>query len=310
MKKILIHLILLILPILLWSQQDAQYTQYMYNMSTINPAYTTGTIDVINFGGIYRSQWVGVIGAPKTTNIFIHKPINENIEVGLTFVNDNIGDIVKENNIYADFAYKIELNDYSSLSFGLKVGGSFYNVDFTNFKLESQDVIDPSFAENLKNSYFNFGSGLYYNTEKLYVGLSVPTILNAKHLNKTDGKYQSVQQAHFYLTAGYVIDLNEAFKLKPAFMAKAAKGTPVEFDLTANILYNNRFEFGVAYRFNDAVSAIVNIGVTENLRIGYAYDYTTSNLGSFSSGSHEFLLLYNLGKLNFTKGFDKSPRFF
>lgn len=310
MRKIILQLITLLTTAILWSQQDAQYTQYMYNMSAINPAYTTSTVGVINFGGIYRSQWVGVVGAPKTANIFVHSAINDRIEVGFSFVNDNIGDIVKENDIYADFAYKLDLENFGNLSFGVKVGGSFFNVNFNNFNLEDESLIDPNFAESIQNSYFNFGSGVYYNNDNLYVGFSVPYILNAKYLNKTDGTYQTTDQAHFYLTAGYVLDINEEFKFKPAFMAKAVKGAPMEFDITANFLYNNRLEFGVAYRFNDAVSGLINFGITENLRIGYAYDYTVSNLNPYSAGSHEFLLLYNLGNLDLSKGFDKSPRFF
>lgn len=295
---------------ILWSQQDAQYTQYMYNMSAINPAYTTGTVGVINFGGIYRSQWVGVTGGPKTASIFIHTPINNKIEVGLSYVNDNIGDIVKENNIFADFAYKLNFDNNQSLSFGIKAGGNFFNVNFNNFNLEDQGLIDPNFTENINSSYFNFGSGVYYSTEKFYAGLSVPNILKAKQLNEVDGKYQTIEQAHFYLTSGYVFDLSESFKFKPAFMVKAVKGAPVQFDITGNFLYMNRFELGVAYRYDDSVSGLINIGVTPNLRLGYAYDYTISSLRTFSSGSHEFLLLYNLDSLNLSNGFDKSPRFF
>lgn len=310
MKKRISLLLTLFITTLLWSQQDAQYTQYMYNMSVINPAYTTSTPGVINFGGIYRSQWVGVNGAPKTASIFAHSPINNKMEVGLSYMNDNIGNVVKENNIFADFAYKLDFEDNGILSFGVKVGANFFNVNFSNFNLESGSIIDPSFAENINEAFFNFGTGVYYNTDRFYVGLSVPTILNSKHLNKDDGKYQTISNPHFYLTGGYVFDLSEQFKFKPAFMIKAVSGAPMEFDLTANFLYNNRLEFGAAYRFNDAVSGLINFAITPELRIGYAYDYTVSDLNPYSSGSHEFLLLYNLGNLSLSNGFDKSPRFF
>jgi len=296
---------------LMWSQQDAQYTQYMYNMSVINPAYNTDNLGVVNIGALHRTQWVGVIGAPKSSNIFVHTPINEKIEIGFSLINDNIGDVVKENNLYADFAYKLNLKEHGNLSFGLKAGVTFFDVNFNGFVLESGDVFsDPDFAENINQSYFNIGAGVYYNTDNYYIGLSIPTILNAKHLDRNNGKYQGTEQSHLFLTGGYVYEINEEFKLKPAFMTKIVKGSPITLDLTANVLYQNKIEFGLGYRIDDAFSGMINFRVTPELRVGYAYDHTISNLGPFSSGSHELFVLYDLDILNLNKGFDKSPRFF
>lgn len=311
MKNILILFIALMTTLVMWSQQDAQYTQYMYNMSVINPAYTTSNIGVVNLGALHRTQWVGANGAPKSSNIFAHTPINEKIEVGFSLVNDNIGDVVKENNLYADFAYKLDLEENGQLSFGLKAGVTFFDVNFNGFVLESGDVFtDPDFAENINQSFFNFGAGIYYNTDHYYVGLSIPALLNADHLDRNNGKYQGTEQAHTYLTGGYVFEINELFKFKPAFMAKAVKGAPISLDLTANVLFDNKVELGVGYRLEDAFSGMVNFKATPELRIGYAYDHTISNLGPFSSGSHELFILYDLDILNKNKGFDKSPRFF
>ena len=248
MKKI-ITFILIISTTFLWSQQDAQYTQYMYNMSVINPAYNTNNIGVANLGALHRTQWVGVDGSPKSSNIFAHTPLNEKIEVGFSLINDNIGDVLKENNLYADFAYKLDLEQNGTLAFGLKAGVTLFDVNFNGFELESGDVFtDPDFAENINQSYFNIGTGVFYNTENYYIGLSVPTILKSKHLDRNNGKYQGTEQAHFYLTAGYVFEINELFKLKPAFMTKVVKGAPIKLDITANVLYNDRLEFGIGYR--------------------------------------------------------------
>ncbi|MFO7674026.1 MAG: type IX secretion system membrane protein PorP/SprF [Lutibacter sp.] len=311
MKNILISFIALMTTVVMWSQQDAQYTQYMYNMSVVNPAYTTGNIGFVNMGALHRTQWVGANGAPKSSNIFAHTPINENVEVGFSLVNDNIGDVVKQNDLYADFAYKLNLEENGQLSFGLKAGVTFFDVNFNGFVLESGDVFtDPDFAENINQSFLNFGAGVYYNTENYYIGLSIPAILNAKHLDRNNGKYQGTEQAHTYLTGGYVFEINELFKFKPAFMAKAVKGAPISFDLTANVLFDNKVEFGVGYRLEDAFSGMVNFKATPELRIGYAYDHTISNLGPFSSGSHEMFILYDLNILGNNKGYDKSPRFF
>ena len=311
MKNTLISFIALMTTVVAWSQQDAQYTQYMYNMSVINPAYTTGNIGVVNLGALHRTQWVGANGAPKSSNIFAHTPINENVEVGFSLINDNIGDVVKQNDLYADFAYKLDLEENGKLSFGLKAGVTFFDVNFNGFVLESGDVFtDPDFAENINQSFLNFGAGVYYNTENYYVGLSIPAILNAKHLDRNNGKYQGTEQAHTYLTGGYVFELSELFKFKPAFMAKVVKGAPISLDLTANVLFDNKVEFGVGYRLDDALSGMINFKATPELRLGYAYDHTISNLGPFSSGSHELFILYNLDILNANKGYEKSPRFF
>lgn len=311
MKNILILIIALMTSVVMWSQQDAQYTQYMYNMSVINPAYTTSNVGLVNLGALHRTQWVGANGAPKSSNIFAHTPINEKIEVGFSLVNDNIGDVVKENNLYADFAYKLDFEENGQLSFGLKAGVTFFDVNFNGFILESGDVFtDPDFAENINQSFFNFGAGIYYNTDHYYLGLSIPALLNADHLNRNNGKYQGTEQAHTYLTGGYVFEINELFKFKPAFMSKAVKGAPISLDLTANVLFDNKVELGVGYRLEDAFSGMVNFKATPELRIGYAYDHTISNLGPFSSGSHELFILYDLDILNKNRGFDKSPRFF
>ena len=294
-----------------FAQQDAQYTQYMYNMSVINPAYTTSTESIINFGGFYRSQWTGVDGAPTTSNFFIHSPISDKMEAGISIVSDDIGDIVNESNVFADLAYKIDMEEKGTLSFGVKVGATFFNVDYNGLEFESGDMFtDPLFMENLNRTNFNMGIGMYYNTDNYYIGFSVPTLLKGKHLDEENGRYRGVENPHMFLTGGYVFDLSSELKFKPAFMLKGVKGAPLSLDVTGNVLYNNRIEFGVGYRTDDAVMGLFNILVTPELKMGYAYDYTLSNHGPYSNGSHEFMILYNLDLYNFNKGFDKSPRFF
>ena len=309
MKKIII--IFILFTTLMWSQQDAQYTQYMYNMSVINPAYTTGDLGIINIGALHRTQWVGVEGAPKSSNIFAHTPLSENVEAGFSMVNDNIGDVIKENNFYADFAYKLNLGYYGHISFGLKAGLTVFDVNFNDFNLESGSAFtDTEFTDNIHQSFFNFGAGVYYNTDQYYVGFSIPNILTSNHLNKENGKYQSIKDIHMFLTGGYVFIINEQFKFKPAFMAKGVNTTNITLDLTSNVIYKNIVEFGLSYRLSDSVGAMVNFNLNDTLRVGYAYDYTVSNIGPFSSGSHELLILYNIKLFNNYNGFDKSPRFF
>lgn len=315
MKKMYQHIIIVLalcFSLMAKGQQDPQFTQYMYNQSVINPAYATATEGVINFGGLYRSQWVGLEGAPQTGTFFAHTPINEKMEIGISFVNDNIGDIVNENNIFADYAYVLKLNETSKLSFGLKAGFTFFNTNFSNFNLQSGNAsTDVAFNENVSKTFPNAGLGTFYFTDKYYVGLSAPNLFTSKHIETENGITSTgVQEIHMFLTGGYVFDINPKLKFKPAFMAKSVKGAPIAIDLTANVLINNRIEAGLAYRLDDAISGLVNFKITPELRIGYAYDYTTSNLGNFNSGSHEIMILFDLDFLNISKGFDRSPRFF
>lgn len=291
------------------AQQDAQFTHYMYNMSNINPAYATDALGVVNFGGIYRSQWVGAVGSPSTGSFFVHTPINEKIELGLNFINDQLGEgVVNENTIAADFAYKLKINEKNTIAFGLKAGINMFRTNFDGFVLN--DPIDAAFANN-NQSFLNIGAGTFLFSEKYYVGLSVPNFLPNKHLNSSNGlEPVGVDEAHFFLTGGYVFDVSENVRLKPAFMAKGVSGAPLALDVTANVLINNRIEVGAAYRLDDSFSGLASFRVTPELRIGYAYDYTTTNLGNFNSGTHEVFILYDLGLEIFNKGYEKSPRFF
>lgn len=310
MKKIILALFVLFTHAV-FAQQDPQYTHYMYNMSVVNPAYATESVPVLNLGGLYRSQWAGSVGGPKTLTFFAHAPVGKKIQLGLSMISDDIGGgAKKENNFYADFAYVLQLKDKHRLSLGLKAGFTSLQTNFNGFQFVSGDnTTDLAFQENINIFKPNVGAGAYYFTENYYIGLSVPNLLAAKHIEQRNGiNAFGSEEMHYFFTGGYVFKLTDAFKLKPAFMAKFVKGAPASVDISANVLYNDRFELGASYRIDDSVSGLVNFAVTPTLRVGYAYDYTLSNLGQFNSGSHEIILLFDLYMLG--KGRDKSPRFF
>ncbi|MDO1513572.1 type IX secretion system membrane protein PorP/SprF [Maribacter confluentis] len=293
------------------AQQDPQYTQYMYNMNVVNPAYTTNEPGMLNFGTLYRTQWQNAVGGPKTLTLFAHTPFSEKIEMGASIISDDIGDgSLKENNIYIDFAYILKLNEQSNISLGLKGGVTTFQTNFNGFRLpEVQD--DPAFDENLNNTFPNIGIGAFYTRDKFYAGVSIPNLLTSKHLENRDGITRIGAEAiHFFGMAGYVFNIYSDLKIKPSIMTKMVQGAPITADLSINALVNNRFEGGVSYRLDDSVSAMFNIAVLPAFRIGYAYDYTLSNLGSFNNGSHEIFLLFNLDLWGLKKGYDKSPRFY
>ena len=295
-----------------FGQQDPQFTQYMYNMSVINPAYATADEAILNLGGLYRTQWVGIEGAPKTGTFFAHTPINDKIEIGILLTNDNIGDVVQENNMYADFAYVLPVGLGGKLSLGLKAGLTFFDVNFNDFVLQSGvSSTDIAFNENISKTFPNLGIGAFYFTDNYYLGLSAPNMLTTKHIETENGITASgVEAIHFFLTGGYVFDVNPNLKFKPAFMAKSVKGAPLALDVTANVLINEKLEAGLGYRLDDAISGLVSFRVKPDLRIGYAYDFTTTNLGDFNSGSHEIFILFDVDLFGLKGGYDRSPRFF
>lgn len=310
-NKIIILVACVLLSFAGRAQQDPQFTQYMYNMSVINPAYATDDIETINLGGIYRSQWVGLEGAPTTASFFAHTPMGKKVEMGFSIVNDDIGNIVSETNAYIDFAYVLSLGETSKLSLGLKAGATFFNTDFGGLVF-TDDTPDASFAENISRTLPNVGAGLFFFDKHYYVGLSTPNFLKGDHIESEDGRYyKAVEDLHYFFTGGYVFDLNENVKFKPAFMTKMVYDTPLSLDLTANFLFNARVEIGAGYRVGDSFSGLFNFRLSPSLRVGYAYDRTFSNLGKFNSGSHEILVLFDINKnLGKSKGYDVSPRFY
>lgn len=301
-------LVIILVTTIVNAQQDAQFTQYMYNMSVINPAYATADDEQINLGLIYRSQWVGAVGAPSTGSFFAHSSITNNMEGGISVVHDQIGDVVNDTNVFLDYAYVLQLNETSKLSLGVKAGLSFFSTNFNGF-VYSDPLPDPSFAENISRTFPNIGTGAFYFSDNYYLGFSIPNLLKSKHLDDNSGIVtEGTEAIHMFCTGGYVFNLSDNLLFKPAFMAKAVSGAPLSLDFTSNVLINNNIEFGLGYRFEDGISGLVNFKIMPNLRMGYAYDYTISNLGRFNSGTHEIILLFDLSKLG--SGYDKSPRFF
>jgi type IX secretion system PorP/SprF family membrane protein len=308
--------ILTVIAILLYSstiiaQQDPQFTQYTYNLSVINPAYATADLGTLNLGGNYRRQWAGAVGSPRTFSFFGHTPYSDNIELGLTFTSDQIGEEVieiNEKNINADFAYVLSLTETAKLSFGLKAGVTLYDTAFSGRLINPND---PAFADNVNQVFPTIGAGAYFFTDSYYVGLSAPNFLRSTQLDDTVAlTTQGREEIHFYLVGGYVIPISDTFKLKPSFLVREVKGAPINVDVSLNTLFYDRFELGASYRLNDAVSGIAGFRITPALKVAYAYDVTVSDFSSFNDGSHEIVLLFDLSLFGLKEGYKKSPRFF
>lgn len=286
-----------------YAQQDAQFTQYMYNTISVNPAYA-GSRDVLSVNGLYRTQWIGLEGAPETGTFAFHSPISNNLGLGLSVINDKIGPS-NESNISADLSYQIPLNNEYRLFFGVKATANLLNVDFT--RLDIYNPTDPRFQNNVDNQLSpNIGTGVYLHSQKSYVGISVPYMLETKHYD-ADDESVAKEKMHYYLMAGHVFDLSPSLKFKPAFLSKVVSGSPMQLDLSANFLLYDKLTLGASYRLSAAISGLVGFQISDGLFAGYAYDADTTKLSDYNSGSHEIFLRFEL-----FKNFDKvvSPRFF
>lgn len=306
MKKIYITAVVALLALTSgYAQQDPHYTQYMYNMSVLNPAYA-GSKESISGGLLYRKQWVEIEDAPTTGTFFLHSPVGRNVGLGLSVINDKIGP-VEETNVYGDFSYTLNLGGEHRLAFGLKAGLTMHKIDFNTIYPTLPDPEDGVFqGSNPSESFLNLGSGLFYYTDKYYIAFSIPNMLKAKYLDYEQNKYGS-EEMHYFLTGGYVFDLSSQWKLKPFAMVKTSFGAPASFDVSLNALYNDRFEIGATYRNEDSFGAMVNFAIVPQLRIGYAYDHIISDLNVVTPASHEVILLFDL---NLSKKVSRSPRYF
>ena len=305
MKKLYIIILVFLLSYQMQAQQDPQYTQYMYNMNVVNPAYA-GSFEGVALGLLYRSQWVGLEGAPKTGTLAIHSPVGKRVGLGMSLINDEIGP-VKETNAYADFSYTLPMGSDNKLAFGVKAGATFHKIGISEVDIDVIDAGDPFFAENINEVTPNVGAGVYfYKNNKYYISVSVPNILNATHLDASGTKIGSETQ-HLFAAVGYVFDLSENFKLKPHGLLKTAFTAPLSFDVNANLFMYDLVELGVGYRLEDSFSGMINLRVTPNLRVGYAYDSIQSDLNYATSSSHEVFINFDI---SFPKRVSRSPRYF
>lgn len=302
MRTKILYFAIMLLSLVSYSQQDAQYTQYMYNTINVNPAYA-GSRGVMSIFGLHRTQWVGLDGAPTTNAFSINSPLGGNVGGGLSFVNDKIGPTV-ENTISADISYTIQTSETYKLSFGVKGTANLFNLDVT--KLNPVSLGDP-LLQNLDNNFSpNVGAGVYLHSDKLYLGASVPNFFETRRYDDNSIAVYK-ERMNLYFIGGYVFDLTSNLKFKPAFLTKVVEGAPLQLDLSGNFLINEKFVLGAAWRWSAAVSAMAGFQVSDGLYIGYGYDLETTKLRNYNSGSHEVFLRFELFKRQ-----DKivSPRFF
>ncbi|PVX47888.1 type IX secretion system PorP/SprF family membrane protein [Flavobacterium sp. 103] len=303
MKTKLFSIVMMFTAIASYAQQDAQYTQYMYNTINVNPAYA-GSRGALSFFALHRTQWVGLDGAPITNTLSVNTPFNNSkLGLGVSIVNDEIGPSTT-NSISADISYTIPVSESYKLSFGVKGTANLFSIDVN--KLNPSDQTDPQF-QNFDNEFSpNIGAGIYLHSHKAYLGFSIPNFIETDAYNDNDVAIYK-EKINYYLIGGYVFDLNQSIKFKPTFMTKLVEGSPLQVDLSGNFMFNEKFVVGLAYRWSASVSAMAGFQISDAFYVGYSYDFETTELDNYNSGSHEIFLRYEIFKKN---NKITTPRFF
>ncbi len=286
------------------AQQEPMFTQYMFNMVSVNPAYA-GTTNSLNLNTLTRLQWVGMEGSPQTFSAALHSPINKRkVGVGITIVSDEVGP-VRNTYFTANYAYRLRINENTTLSMGIKGGISNINVGLTDLYLRDQE--DVAFQSDEKQISPNIGIGFYLYSEKYYVGFSAPKLVETS----VDEEYAASAnelKRHYYIVAGYLWQLNSKWLFKPTILSKAVSGAPVSNDISLQFLYNDKIWMGAMYRIGDAAGLFVDVRLNQQLTIGYGYDFSLNGLSGINSGTHEIMISFDFE--GFAGGKVKSPRYF
>ena len=278
------------------AQQEVMVSQYMFNGLFLNLAYA-GSHGYASSSLLHRSQWMQVEGAPRTSLLAIDGPVmNNKMGLGFSLVHDQIG-ISRDLDMSGHYAYHLRVGKRSKLALGLRAGLSIYSARVS--ELRHWDAADPLYQQDIVNAPLGkFGFGLYWHSASGYLGISVPAIYAADGRITLDAPqaFKHYYTQHYYVHGGKVIHAGESFDVKPSALVKYTPGAPIEADINCNALYRERIWLGLGYRTGDALVAMAEYQISPQLRIGYAYDMTTSKLRTYTNGSHEVMLGIDFGK--------------
>lgn len=281
------------------------FTQYMFNGLALNPAYA-GSHESLSATLLFRDQWTGLPDAPSTQTFSVHSPVrNARIALGLQFIHDKLA-VFDQYGVNAAYAYRI-FTDKGTLSLGLNFGFTSYSANLTD--LTTQVPNDPVFQGSVNKVMPSFGAGVYYYTDRFYIGLSAPQLVtNSLTEDVVEIDADARQERHYFLTAGHMFQLSRSVQLKPNVLIKAVEGAPVQMDLNLNALFSEVLWLGVSWRSLSDFNALIELQLTDQLLLGYSYDFAhTTDLSRINSGSHELMLNY---RFRYAKNKVITPRYF
>lgn len=316
MKKLIFIFIMGLFCVELYSQQDPLFSQYMFNKLALNPGYA-GSREAISGDIIYRNQWVGISGAPKTFSLSVHSPLrNEHLAVGITAYNDRLGAEISNTGVLGTLAYRVIFPE-SKLSFGLQGGFKYSNIDWS--LINAKDPYDLLANPEKQKLVPDVNFGIYYYSTHFYAGFASKHLLQNQTVVIKDAKGENEITklfAHFYFMGGYVMRINDDLYFRPSGFVKFVKNAPAQMDLNASFLIADRFWLGTSYRTSlgkmsyenqNALSFLTEINITNNWRIGYSYDMWLNELKSFNKGSHEIRIGFDF---DIIQTIMRNPRFF
>lgn len=303
-KRLMLAASLTCLALAGFGQQEPMFTQYIFNMQTVNPGYA-GSWQTLGFMAVTRHQWVGIEGNPSTQTFSLQTPFrSENVGVGLNIMHDRIG-LEKRLMFDIDYSYRIAISNRSSLRLGIKAGFTNYSNPlglYTTYPGAS----DPNFQGEVTNKFMpNIGAGLFLSSDRYYVGISAPKLVESVFKNQENEVNVLQDYRHYYLIGGVVFDLSRSVKFKPTVFTRVVVGAPVQYDISANFLFAEKFWLGAMYRSGDAVGVVAQWIYKNKFRIGYATDFTITDLRNYHKGTHEIMLSYEIDWSRFV-----SPRYF
>lgn len=288
------------------AQQEPLFTNYMFNMMSVNAAYT-GTRNALNVFALSRLQWVGMDGAPTTHTLSLHTPINsKKIGIGFSIIDDEIGPL-RNTYLNLNYAYRLKLNEFWTLSMGIKGGINSFYLGLSS--LELNQINDPSFTMSTEKRLVpNVGLGAYLYNDRFYAGVSAPKLIQSK-LNQEDPDINDNElKRHYFFISGYILPINHMWVFKPSILTRVVVGAPVSLDLTAQFLYQDKIWLGTTYRIGDALAFLLNLKINRQLTLGYSYDISINKLGAYNRGTHEIMITYDFD--GFINNKLKSPRYF
>lgn len=293
----------LCLSLTVWSQHTPIVSQYMQNALPLNPAFT-GSRDALSIAASYRTQWVGLDGAPTTQTVSVHTPLpNESFAVGLLLFNDQIG-VSRQTGAYANFAYRLKLQK-GKLQFGLAAGASQRASNWTDINTDQPG--DEAFASDQRSEILpNFSFGVYYYNEKWYASLSAPMFLTHKFGGKGYMVENDFENYNLHLNSGFRVELNQDWEMRPSFMVRYTNAAPIQGDLNFLFQYDELVEAGFSYRTDKSVVALARYNVNRQFAIAYSFDWSFNDIAQYHSGTHEITLSYDFKYISNSH----NPKFF
>jgi type IX secretion system PorP/SprF family membrane protein len=291
-SKISALLILCLLSLSSYAQQDPVYSLYLNNPFLLNPAYA-GFNKVLSVSANHRSQWQGIQGSPTSFSASANMPLHNNkMGAGLIMFNDQIGSS-KTTEVHAVYSYKVELDPNRTITFGLQAGAVNYQNDFSDLTI---DPDDPKFQQNISETSPSFGTGIIYSTDKLFVGVSVPRLMNT---TLEDSLTTAIYNRHLYVNAAYLLHLSPLFKLKPFLLMRHVKGAALSMDIGASCIATDKYVLGLFMRNFHTVGLLSQLNLSDALRIGYAFELPTARTPDVNFSVHEFSISFRFSLLRF-----------